>query len=539
MNRDTMIRNRWSVAEGGDRTGALGMVAGGGLLVVAASMGPATWRQGEAHAKPAVAVLVTIVLLGPLLSAITATTTTRRATAAVAGLGSVIAAALAVGAAVGEATRDGLAPGGPLAAVGATLAAGGWLIVVLTAGSTARFSWTPLAAATVLTVLIGWWGPVAATRLAASDTDDRTVDAVPSAPLAPPGGIADGWLATPPGPVAGIVGGVALVRDRAGVRTLDVRTGRPAWHHLRAGWSLAGLGSAAGGSVVVGLWQRDGDALAIAFDAATGTRRWQRVVDVPAVDHQVTGSADLVVLVPRGRPAPVLALGVGTGERRWTWRPANAACAVVAAAPTADAVRDNAVAVAFACPDGRRVSGLAVADGSVRWTWAPASPDASTELPPRGTVPGGGLPGGYAPLLVPTAGGVLVNDGTTGLVLSMSGGRAGGLHPAGGRLAASAGPTALYLGDGTATAVDLALGRERWKVPLPAATTPVAVTVVDGVGFALVVPDRGGPARVVRYDLDTGVVAAERQVDDASTGLWPAAGTLLVTTTTNAVAALR
>ncbi|HEX6311705.1 MAG TPA: hypothetical protein VF152_08760, partial [Acidimicrobiia bacterium] len=113
MNRDTIIRNS-----------ALGMVAGGGLLVVAASMGPATWRQGEAHAKPAVAVLVTILLLGPLLSAITATTTNRRLPAAVAAVGSAVAAALAVAAANGEATRDGLAPGGPLAAVGATLAAG-------------------------------------------------------------------------------------------------------------------------------------------------------------------------------------------------------------------------------------------------------------------------------------------------------------------------------------------------------------------------------------------------------------------------------
>jgi outer membrane protein assembly factor BamB len=526
MNRDTFTRG-----------GALGMIAGGGLLVVAASMGPATWRQGEAHGKPAVTVLLTILLLGPLLSAITATTTKRRATAAVAGGGAAIAAAIAVGAAIGEATRDGLAPGGPLAAVGATLAAGGWLIAALTADRSARFSWTPFAGATVLTVLIGWLGPVGATRLFGAGVDSRTVAGVPAATPAPPAALDDAWLATPSGPVAGIVGGVALVRDRAGVRTLDVRTGRAAWHHIRAGWSLAGLGSAAGGSVVVGLFFRDGDALAIAFDAATGTRRWQREVD--AVDAQVTGSGNVVLLVPRGRPAPVLALDARTGELRWAWRPANAGCAVMSAASTADPVRDDVVAVAFTCPDGRRVSGLSLAAGSVRWTWAPTFPDTGAELPPRGTAPGGSLPGGYAPLLVPTAGGVLVADGPTGLVLSMSGGRAGGSHPAGGRLAASAGPTALYLGAGQAVAVDLALGRERWKVPLPAATTPVAVAVVDGAGFALVVPDRGGRARVVRYDLDTGAIAAERQVDDASTGLWPAAGTLLVTTTTNAVFAIR
>jgi hypothetical protein len=106
-------------------------------------------------------------------------------------------------------------------------------------------------------------------------------------------------------------------------------------------------------------------------------------------------------------------------------------------------------------------------------------------------------------------------------------------------LAASAGATGLYLGGDNATAVDLALGRERWKVALPAATTPVAVAAIDGAGFALVVPDRGGPARLVRYDLNTGTNLAERQVDDASTGLWLAPATLLVTTTTNAVTALR
>ncbi|GIJ58760.1 outer membrane protein assembly factor BamB family protein [Virgisporangium aurantiacum] len=531
MNRITIIRS-----------GALGLVAGGGLLVVAASMGPATWRQGEAHAKPAVAVLVTVVLLGPVLSALSLATRklAARRIAAVAGAGSAIAAALAVGAAAGEATRDGLAPGGPLAAVGATLAAGGWLVAALTADLPGRLHPGLLVGATILVVLVGWLGPVGAARLARSGTDARTVAAVPAAEAAPPPGLATAWQATPSGPVAGVAGNVVLLRERAGVRTLDVRTGRAAWHHLRSGRSLVGLGPAAGGGLVVGLWQGDGETLAIAFDAYTGKRRWQRTVDAPAADHQVTGSAGLVVLVPRGKPAPVLALDVRTGERRWAWRPANAECAVVAAATSDEPDRDDTLAVAFSCPDGRRVSGLSTVDGAVRWTWAPSSPsDAVDGLPPRGTAPGGSLPGGYAPLLVPTAGGVLVNDGPTGLVLSMSGGRAGAAHPAGGRLAASAGATGLYLGGDNATAVDLALGRERWKVPLPAATTPVAVAAIEGAGFALVVPDRGGPARLVRYDLNTGTNLAERQVDDASTGLWLAPGTLLVTTTTNAVTALR
>jgi len=171
----------------------------------------------------------------------------------------------------------------------------------------------------------------------------------------------------------------------------------------------------------------------------------------------------------------------------------------------------------------------------VRWTWAPATGSDTVEPPPRGTAPGGSVPGGFAPLLVATAGGVLVNDGGSGLVLSMATGRAGGIHPAGGRLAATADTTALYLGSNGAVAVDLALGRERWRTPLPAATTPVAVAASASAGFALVAPDRGGPARVLRFDLSTGAVAAERQVDDAAVSLWLGPAVLILATTAGTV----
>jgi hypothetical protein len=47
----------------------------------------------------------------------------------------------------------------------------------------------------------------------------------------------------------------------------------------------------------------------------------------------------------------------------------------------------------------------------------------------------------------------------------------------------------------------------------------------------LVAPDRGGPARVLRYDLSTGAVAAERQVDDAAVQMWVGPGVLVLATT--------
>jgi len=548
MDRDTI-----------SRTAAQALVAGGSLLTAVALIGPATWRQGEAHGKPSAAVLVTIFLLGPALSGLCAamtrllpvhgsdsigggvggqrpTTPRTGLIAAAAGAGALVAAVAAAAASAGEATLDGLAPGGPLAAVGAAMSAVGWLVAALTPRVQGPISWRPLTSATVLVLLLGFLGPVAVHAVARSGVDARAADR-PFTAAAPPNGLGDGWTAKVPGTVVGVSGGLVLVRARTGVHTLDAATGRAAWRYLRAGWSMVGLGAAAGGRVVVGLWRGDGKTRALGFDASSGARRWQRELDGSAVDYQVVGSGSLAVLLPRGA-GPVIALDASTGRQRWTWRPANAGCTTAAGATSTEPARDDAVAVAFSCPDGRRVAGVSTTDGSVRWTWAPATGSDTVEPPPRGTAPGGSVPDGFAPLLVPTAGGVLVNDGGSGLVLAMATGRAGAIHPAGGRLAAAADTTALYLGANGAVAVDLALGRERWRTPLPAATTPVAVAASTGAGFALVVPDRGGMARVLRFDLSTGVVAAERQVDDAAVAIWLGPGVLIVATTAGQLSGL-
>jgi outer membrane protein assembly factor BamB len=100
------------------------------------------------------------------------------------------------------------------------------------------------------------------------------------------------------------------------------------------------------------------------------------------------------------------------------------------------------------------------------------------------------------------------------------------------------GATAVYVGADGAAAVDLALGRERWRTPLPAATTPVAVAAAGDAAYALVVPDRGGPARVLRFDLGTGVTAAEAPAPDAATALWVGPGVVVLTTTTRDTVAL-
>jgi len=56
-----------------------------------------------------------------------------------------------------------------------------------------------------------------------------------------------------------------------------------------------------------------------------------------------------------------------------------------------------------------------------------------------------------------------------------------------------------------------------------------------GAGFALVAPDRGGRARILRLDLSTGAVAAERQVDDAAVAVWLGPAVLILATTAGAV----
>jgi hypothetical protein len=64
------------------------------------------------------------------------------------------------------------------------------------------------------------------------------------------------------------------------------------------------------------------------------------------------------------------------------------------------------------------------------------------------------------------------------------------------------------------------------------------VAASTGAGFALVAPDRGGPARVLRLDLSTGVVAAERQVDDATVNLWLGPAVLILATSTGELSGL-
>ena len=389
-------------------------------------------------------------------------------------------------------------------------------------------------------LLLGWLGPVAVHRLAGTGVDARTANR-PFAPAAVPG--------RPRRPVARVGAGHGRRTWRPdwcwcatgpASRTLDAATGRPAWRYLREGRSLVGLGAAAGGRVVVGLWRGDGETRAIGFDASSGSRRWERGLDGSTVDHQVVGSGGLAVLVPRGgrrrwwrstRPTGRQPLGMAARERRVRHHGGGRRARTRPATPRSP-WRSRV-------PTAAASSGLSTTDGAVRWTWAPATGSDPPAPPPRGTAPGGArarrlraAPGSHG-----RRGARQRRHDRAG---AGDGERAGRRRPPGRRAGwrPGIGTTALYLGSAGAAAVDLALGRERWRTPLPAATTPVDVTGLSGAGFGLVAPDRGGPARVLRYDVSTGAVAAERQVDDAAVRLWIGPSVLVLATTAGELYAL-
>ena len=308
MDRDTITRST-----------AQALVAGGTLLTVAALLGPVTWRQGEAHGKPAFAVLLTIFLLGPALSALCAVTTRLRAprpVAGVAGAGALVAAVAAALAAAPEATRDGLAPGGPLAAVAGVATAGGWLIAALTHRVQGRVAWGPLAGATVVVVLLGWLGPAGAAAIARADIDAREVPALPLDAAAARRDLTSA--------------GGCRCRERRSTwprAWCSCATGRASARSTRAPESRRGTTCAPGGRCsgsarrpAGASWSACGGRTGNSARSASTPRRvpaaGRRVIRTSTVDHRVVGSGDLVVLVPRAGSGGAVALSASTGRRQ-------------------------------------------------------------------------------------------------------------------------------------------------------------------------------------------------------------------------------
>jgi hypothetical protein len=505
------------------RVGRLGPggICAGVLMTVAALLGPWSWQQGLAHGKPGVPTLLAIALLGPVLSSVALAgrlvTVGRRVHPVLPAAAAVLALAIAAKAAAGEATLDGLAPGGVLAAVGCALTAAGWLTVWQIPAAVTRRAIAVSTVAVLLVTLMGYglsrlWGT--------AHLDQRVVPAVPGVPrpldaaagtgaarpAGPSGAVpatagATRWRRTVAGTVVGVTGSLVVVREPAGIRTFATADGRPSWRFRRPGAVTTVAAVSQDGASVVVRWR---DGVMAAFDAATGRRRWQRAASTLDPARLVVFNG-LVVALPRGR-APVGGLDLTTGRRRWTWLPGNHDCLVAGALP-ADA---RVLAVTLACPDGIRVAGLftgqSTTDTLVRWTWVP--------------------PAGGALDVVATAGGVLVRYAGSGVVLAATSGTAGASHDAPAGLVASIDTTALYLGR-TTTAVSLAFGRALWTIPGPGDGAAVAATGRGDDAFVLLTEPSGG-TRLRRLDLAGGAVRLDVALDLPATAVFLAPDGILV-----------
>jgi hypothetical protein len=487
-----------------------GLVLAGVVVAAAALAGPWSWRLGSAHARPEPGVLLAVAALGPLLSVVRLAAVAVRPppvpptlSAGLAGAAAASAAAITAGAGAGVSSLDGLAPGAPLATAGCLAAAVGWLIVAVTGGAPVPVP-APAAAAAAAAVLVvsGTGYALVHWRAETRYVDHRTAAAAASQPPALP--VDPGrprWRSAQGGVAVGVAGRALVLRDKAGVRVLDVTTGAERWRYLRRDVSVDAVGLAADGRTVVGLWRGHDGALAVGFDSDTGVRRWQRrytgrgfqdaSASLPArLADRIVGAGDVAVKVPFERGADLVALDVRTGARRWTYLAAG--CVLT---DLLGGASDLLAVAAFCRRSGELrpvVLGLSTVDGAVRWEWSPPQDVArfSDEL-----------------ALAATTGGVLVQYGAlrgadsddvpltqraprTGTVLSAQGGTAGATHRVPAPFATATGTTAVYVGDRT-TAVDLAFGRPLWTAQAPGpGWTPVAAVAV---GPAVLVALRGGP----------------------------------------------
>ncbi|WP_203898318.1 outer membrane protein assembly factor BamB family protein [Virgisporangium aliadipatigenens] len=255
----------------------------GAVMTVAALLGPWSWRQGEAHGKPDVAVLLAIALLGPALSALRPAALRvgipPLVSALVAAGGAVGAALLAARTAAGEATFDGLAPGGPICVLGCVITAVGWLIVAGTVRLTAPVTRRAYAAAGVVVLVIVLMLNGFTAWIGTRNLDARVLPAGTRSPEALPSSIAtERWRATVSGTPVGTAAGLLVLRDRTGIFALDASTGTPGWHFRRSDATLSAAGLSADGTTALASWVTGTERTVAAFDAATGERLWQRIV---------------------------------------------------------------------------------------------------------------------------------------------------------------------------------------------------------------------------------------------------------------------
>lgn len=109
--------------------------------------------------------------------------------------------------------------------------------------------------------------------------------------------------------------GTVVVGGTDRVAGLDATTGQEIWSYVRGNATLCGWTQTDG--VVVALFKKShGCRQAVALDAALGTRKWYRTLEIP-VDAVLSGGPGVAVATTAGQ---LVAVDTATGLNRWTYR---------------------------------------------------------------------------------------------------------------------------------------------------------------------------------------------------------------------------
>jgi len=226
------------------------------------------------------------------------------------------------------------------------------------------------------------------------------------------------WSVTPvPGPCLAVhppvvAGGRAFIADGEGVGAYHAVTGERLWHDATAFSDAAGLRLAVAGDVLVGAAygcysHSDPDGFLVAFDAATGERRWQVRADPPFRTLAV-GPGTVVISGSSASDEPtVTAYRLSDGAHRWTRTAVRLPAPVVAGGR-------------LVLTAGRGTSSMAVSLATGAVAWRSAKPWSVVAASPSGehvyaTTPTGDLvavrtASGRPVWSVPDAGGLVTAD---------------------------------------------------------------------------------------------------------------------------------
>lgn len=301
-------------------------------------------------------------------------------------------------------------------------------------------------------------------------------------------------------------GRVRLTRATA----LDATTGAVLGERLLEGGLL--LSDVVDGDLLHAWADAEGRVGVVRWDPRTGAARWEHRGDRRVTERRGNGARVL-----RG-PGTVSFVGAGmltvdltTGRER--------------AAPAQEGARDDVVGRAG---DATVVVRVDPADGGARTQVV--GPDGAVRLEVRGAalLPSVRVDAGAGVLLLPTADGDVVGvDATTGSPLWD--GRPAWSGPAGEVTVLAELDGLAVLTDGAeATAVRLADGRERWRLPLAEVARLHAVT--DGSVLALPLRDGTATGALVAVDVRTGTELWRTALPAGTKGVRPAHGLVLVET---------